>query len=285
MQPKNDKKHYKAREAQEKLGMTYSALRHQVNIGNLKSITPPSGKQAVYLKEEVDNLARELNIFLATREEEIDIINFASATEADIFNCIALNRELFTVSTIESDITLAGKWAQWIRKNPEVVYVLKRNKEIVGIATMLPFKSESKKFDEILMGDTSILLGNINISQDDIEEYKPGNHVQLYVAEIGIKPSLDKDLRRKYGAKLISKFMDSIANLGNKGVIIDKIIAVGATRSGIRLLQHFGFSEITFPRPDTRVFVIDMEKSGAPVIRAYREALHSFQQSTHLQLS
>ncbi|GCF11943.1 hypothetical protein [Dictyobacter arantiisoli] len=108
------------------------------------------------------------------------------------------------------------------------------------------------------------------------EEYTPGNKVQLYLAEIGIKPSLHKDLRSKYGAKLISNFMDAIVDLGKRGVIVERIVSVGATRSGVRLLQHFGFSEIIFPREDTRVFVIDMKKSGAPITHAYREAYQTF---------
>lgn len=97
--------------------------------------------------------------------------------------------------------------------------------------------------------------------------------MQLYLAEIGTKPSLNNSLRRKYGAKLISKFMDTVVDLGRRGVVIEKMTAVGATKSGVRLLQHFGFSEVIFPRPDTRLFVINTQESGAPIMRAYREAL------------
>ena len=67
------------------------------------------------------------------------------------------------------------------------MYVLKREQEVIGIVTMLPFKPHSQKLDEILTGDASILLGNVNITPQDIEEYKAGKHIQLYIAEIGIK--------------------------------------------------------------------------------------------------
>ncbi len=46
-------------EAQNRLGMTYSALRNQVDAGNIRSITPPGERQAVYPKEDVDRLAHE----------------------------------------------------------------------------------------------------------------------------------------------------------------------------------------------------------------------------------
>jgi len=284
----NGEIYYKAEKAIEILQATYSGLRNQVIAGNIKKDFPAGSKQAYYRKKDVDKLASERNInaFFGAEDEEADetmitkeeaeTISFTPATEADINDCINLNRELFTVSTNESNTTLFKRWRIWIQKNPEIVHVLKRNGELIGITTTLPFKPDSRKFEEILRGDVSILLGDVYISAEDIEEYKAGNHVQLYIAEIGIKPSLSKNLRRKNGARLIYRFMDTIVDLGEKGVIIDKITSVGATKSGIRLLQHFGFSEITFSRSDTRVFIIDMKNSGAPLIRAYREALQNF---------
>jgi len=281
----NGEAYYKAEKAMEILGMTYSALRNQAIAGNIKKNFPAGSKQAYYRKKDVDNLASERNIneFFGAKSEEInetmttseetEIISFAPATEADINDCINLNRELFTINTNENNTTLFKRWKKWIQKNPEVVHILKRNGEIIGITTTLPFKPNSEKFEEILRGDVSILLGDVNVSAEDIEEYKAGNHVQLYIAEIGIKPSLSKNLRRKNGQRLIYKFMNTIEDLGKRGVIIESITAVGATKSGIKLLQHFGFSEITFSRPDTRVFTVDMKNSGAPLIRAYREAL------------
>ncbi|GHO84661.1 hypothetical protein KSZ_26670 [Dictyobacter formicarum] len=70
--------------------------------------------------------------------------------------------------------------------------------------------------------------------------------------------------------------MDAIVDLGRRGIIVERIISVGATRSGVRLLQHFGFSEIIFSREDTRVFVLDMKESGAPITQSYREAYQNF---------
>src|SRR6266480_3660294 len=114
---------------------------------------------------------------------------------------------------------------------------------------------------------------DIHISTEDIEEYKPGKHVRLYLAEIGIKPSVHNNLRRKYGAKLIAKFMDTIVDLGTRGVIIENIIAVGATKSGVKLLQHFGLCEVMPLRPDTRLFTLNVKESGSPLILQYKQAL------------
>lgn len=269
-QPPKD--YYTSTQVKKILNISGAMIANYVGKGQIKHIIPPGRKQGYYLKKDVDKLATELNTFF-NLEEETETTDFTIATMEDLYACITLNRELFTTKSNESDETIFKKWAAWLKKNPEIVYVLKRDNEVIGIATMLPFKPHSQKFNEILRGDTSILLGNVNISTRDIEEYKPGNHIQLYIAEIGIKPSLGKDLRRKYGAKLISKLIDVVVGLGKRGVVIEDIVAVGATKSGVRLLQHFGFTEVIFSRPDTRLFTIDMKESGAPITNAYRETL------------
>lgn len=269
-QPPKD--YYTSTEVKKILNISGAMIANYVGKGQIKHVIPPGRKQGYYLKKDVDKLSTELNAFF-NLEEETETTNFTAATTEDLYACIALNRELFAIKDDESDETIYKKWAAWIKKNPEIVYVLKRDNEVIGIATMLPFKPHSQKFDEILRGDTSILLGNVNISTRDIEEYKAGNHIQLYIAEIGIKPSLEKNLRRKYGAKLVSKLIDTVVELGKRGVIIEDIVAVGATRSGTRLLQHFGFTEVIFSRPDTRLFTINMKESGAPITKDYRETL------------
>ncbi len=275
MQP--PKGYIRSKEVQDILNISPAMIREYVTKKKIKHFIPQGRTQGFYLESDVRRLANELEVFFKL-EEEAETLNFAPAAEVDIPACIELNRSLFTASTKEDNETLLERWTSWLQKNPEVVYVLKRNEEVIGIATVLPFKPKSKKFEQILMGDVSILLGDVDISAKDIEEYKAGNHVQLYIAEIGVRPSLDKNLRSKYGAKLISKFMEAVANLGKRGVVIENITAVGATKSGVKLLQHFGFSEIIFPRPDTRVFTLNMKESGARISRTYREALQNFQQ-------
>ena len=66
-----EKNYYTAKEAQEILNMTYSALRNQVNIGNIHSFVPPGRRQAVYLKEDVDQLSREIEAFWEGKDTTI----------------------------------------------------------------------------------------------------------------------------------------------------------------------------------------------------------------------
>lgn len=272
---KPPKGYYTLTEAEGKLNISSSMIRKYVDKGKIHYLLPEGRKHGFYLKSDVDKLANELEISFDL-EEKVKTIKFTVATEADIPACIALNRELFTVSNSASDEVLTEKWTKWMQKNPEIVHVLKRDDEVIGITTVLPTKPGSKKFDEALRGDISFLLGDVNISPEDIEEYKAGSHIRLYVAEIGVRPSLARSLKSKSGARLISQFMEMIIDLGKRGVILENILAVGATRSGVKLLQYFGFSEVIFPRPDTRLFTINIKESGAPLIDAYREALAEY---------
>lgn len=269
------KGYYTATQVKEILNISGGMIANYVEKGKIKHIVPPGRKHGFYLKSDVDKLANELRAFFDL-EEETETIILTAATAEDIPACITLNRELFTIKDEADNAILSEKWRKWIKKNPEIVHILKRDEEIVGITTMLPLKPGSEKFQQVLRADTSILLGDVSICTEDIEEYKAESHIQLYIAEIGIRPKLDKTLRRKYGAKLISKFIDTIVDLGKRGIVIEEIIAVGATRSGIRLLQHFGFCEVIFPRPDTRLFTLNMKQSGAPITHAYREALAEY---------
>jgi hypothetical protein len=210
-------------------------------------------------------------------EGTMKITNFITAKPTDIAACIALNRELFAITNTASNEVLIEKWTGWVEKNPEIIQILKSDDQVVGILTILPFKPQSQRFSEALHSDHSFLLGDVQLNANDIEEYANGKHVALYVAEMGVKPSLSKDLRRRYGAKLIAKFRETIIGMGKRGIIIDEMLSVGASKSGIRLLHYFGFCEVLFPRDDTRLFTINMKESGAPIIKAYREALQDAQ--------
>jgi hypothetical protein len=273
------KGYIRSKEAQDILKVSPAMIRYYVQDGKIKHFVPNGRTQGFYLESDVKKLANELSaIFDVIRQETNESVKFVPAKEMDVIGCIELNKELFPESVSADNETIYNKWVDWIQKNPEIIHIIKSNKDVSGIIMTLPFKPKSKKFEEILMDDVSIVLGDVNISSEDIEEYKAGNHVQLYMAEIGVKPSLEKNLRRKYGRKLIYNFANTIVNLGKRGVIVENIIAVGETKSGVRLLQHFGFNEVTFPRPDTRVFTLDMKNSGALVSRQYRQALKEYRQ-------
>src|SRR5581483_3958987 len=271
MQP--PKGYYTSTEASRILNISEAMVREHVKKGKIEYLVPEGRKQGFYRKKDVDKLANELNAFLHLDEGEFIPSTFTTASEKDVYAIVDITKTLFATEENEGNVTPPEKYIGWLKKNAEIMYVLKRKNEVIGFATTLPLKPNSPKIQEILKAD---LLGEVDIKTDDVEKYEPGKHILPYVVGIGIKPSLDQDLKRTYGSHLISGLITSVVELGRKGVILQEILAIGATRSGIKLLQAFGFSEIPSPKAGKRVFALKIQESGAPVSSQYKEALEEF---------
>ncbi len=225
-----EKKYYTAKEAGEILGMTYSALRNQVDAGNIHSITPPGKRQAVYVKEDVDQLARELKIFMATKKRNPTIFTRATTRE-ELLESAKLSDAIFG-GHIDVDRQMA-----WIARNPDICYVAKNEGKVVGYAIMLPLSFE--KIEKLLRE----------------EEY-----------------TVNIEANGTYGSRLVSGLMKVIIDLGRKGVIIKTIVARSTKPDGIRLLRDVGFTEI-LSTTDKKNFMIEVEKSGIKEIMQYKQAL------------
>jgi len=90
------KEYYTAKEAQEVLGMTYSALRNQVNAGHIKSIISPGKRQAVYDKKDVNILERELSAFMMHRKTKSTKLMRVS-TKEEMIECVEISQALFGI--------------------------------------------------------------------------------------------------------------------------------------------------------------------------------------------
>lgn len=100
---------------------------------------------------------------------------------------------------------------KWAKKNPDIFYVLKKDEEVIGFTYILPLKKGSDKLEMLLRSN---FAGEVPIGLDDIEEFNPGKHVDLYVVAIGMKPSVKYPKKRVYAAMLISHLMDNIIEAG-----------------------------------------------------------------------
>jgi hypothetical protein len=262
------KGYYTSTEAQKILGISPAMLRVHVQKERISYLLPEGRKQGFYLKKDVDKLASELNIFLNLNEEEPS--KFVVASVEDLIEVGKIAKALFATGENESSVTPIERLLPLMLKNPEIRYVLKQDGEVVGYISMLPFKQETDKVEKLLRVD---LAGEMNITPDDIETFDPGKHIQLYIVAIGVKPGLSQEKKHIYGFRIVSGLIDKIVELGKRGVVIETITALGATHSGIRLLQVLGFSEMLPPAPGKRAFCIKVEESGAPLSMQYKQAL------------
>lgn len=270
-QSKEEKNYYTAKEAQEILGMTYSALRNQVDAGNITSIIPSGRHQAVYNKEEVDRLKTEMDAWLFSKyQTELPAAKFVRATIEDMPEAVALAEEVFgRLNTISVETRIA-----WLQKNPDIDYLLVQEGVMVGYLSLVPLLPETI---EDLM---TLRRYAKELTTDDILSYGPDIPVDIYGMAIGVKPGFSKSQKRVYGQRLILGARSVILNLGKRGVPIRHIIAHSFTPEGIRLMRHIGFIETPPKTPGLRDFLIDVERSGVPFIMEYRRELAAWRNKT-----
>ncbi|MBV9689688.1 MAG: hypothetical protein JO202_08240 [Ktedonobacteraceae bacterium] len=254
-----ERDYYTAQEAETILGMSYSGLRNQVDAGHIQSFTLPRKRQAVYVKEDVDQLARELKAFIAIKKRNPTI--FAKAT----------TRKEIIESTKLSDAIFGGhvdvdRQMSWLEKNPEVCYVAMNEDKVVGYAIMLPLSYE--KIEKLLREEEH----TVNIDASEIGDFKRGEAIHLYLGGIGVTPGVTLIEKRTYGSRLVSGLMKTIIDLGKRGIIIKTLIARSTKPDGIRLLRGIGFTEI-LSSTDKKNFILEVEKSGIKEIIQYKQAL------------
>ena len=109
----NGELYYSAQKSQETLGMTYSALRNQVTAGNITAKTPKGKRQMYYKANDVEDLARELNIFtIHRRNKPTQFVRVKTIEEMK--DCMEISKALFGAE--RGDI---AKHMKILDKNPE----------------------------------------------------------------------------------------------------------------------------------------------------------------------
>lgn len=258
-QMKVGKDYYTAAQVKEKLGITQGTLYNYVRNGTLKPVVPPGKRQGVYPRSEVDQLAHELRAFMATRQKSAS--TFARATIEDVPDCARLSDEFFSGLHFDVDKQIA-----WMKKNPDICYVVKDEGKVVGYVLLLPL--DPQKIENILRGEES----SLDLETEDIEEFIPGKPVHVYMASIVVSGKGSLAERRTYGARLVGGILKTLIDLGRRGIILKTIAARSSKPDGIRLLRGIGFTEL-LSNTDRKNFVIDVEKSGIKEIVEYKQAL------------
>lgn len=268
--------YYTSTEAQKVLNLSGAMLRIHVQKGRIHYLLPEGRKHGFYLKKDVDKIANEINAFLDIEEKEE--ASFLLASKDDLPEIVRISNLLFLDRNSQDNVnSTVPNWRyETLEKNPETQFLLKTEKRIIGIATILPFKTNSSKVKEIFSSES---VEDANIAKDDIETFHARNHVDIFILNIGIDPSLDieKKVRRYYGAKLINKLTEKVVELGSRGVVVEKIMAAGATHMGVRILQSSGFYEIPAIPPTKRAFTMNIQESGSHMSMQYKQALAQYE--------
>ena len=265
------KKYYTAKEAQEILNMTYSALRNQVIAGHIRSEVPPGKRQAVYLAVDIDALKHDMEIWRAGKPRmKLPPTKFVKATIEDMPEAVELADEVFSgVNTIPVE-----KRITWLRKNPDIDYLLKQEGRIVGYFSLIPLRPET--IEDLL----TLNQFAKDLTAEDILPYTPNVPVDLYGMAIGTKPGVSHYQKHEWGKVLIVGARGVILDLAKRGMNIRSMHAHSNTPDGVKLMRHLGFTEIVpkAPVPGLHDFIIEVERSGIPFIMRYKEEFKKWQE-------
>jgi len=258
--------YYTASRAKRILGdISDGMLRTYVQKGDIRRVAPEGRVQGFYLSEDVDRVAKRLNEFFVTEKR---VPPFMVATQDDIPATMQIGTAIFG-----SEGTPLERRLRWIKKNPEIFYVVKSSRgEVLGFACILPLSSD--KIARILCEEEH----PSNIAPEEIKEFKPGEPIDIYVAALCVKPGLTMVEGHKRGFQLVAGLMQVLIDFGHRGIHIHTLFARSRLVDGIQTLLRLGFTEIASTAPSKqRHFIIRVDESGLPFMLQYKEALQKAQ--------
>lgn len=254
------KNYYTAKEAQERLGINDNSFYYLIRTGKIKKFTPPGKKQGLYPKHEIDRLSREFLAFM-TYDEKQGLHFIKATTDDDFKEEHELASLLFGNAIHNMDTRLA-----WIRKNPDIDFILRDYGRLVGFINLLPAKHE--KIMQFMNGE----MKGWEIQAEDVLTFTPRTSIECILMGMATTPDVDRIRRTQYGAKLISGLMEFLYELAQKSVIITKFYATSVTPTGIAILRNAGFEELN--QMGKRIaFELDTMKSNSRMIHEYRQLI------------
>ena len=255
---RESKDYYTAAQVKTILGITDGMLYNYIDNGALQRVIPPGKKQGVYRRDQVNQLARDLKVFIVTRSEGKTL--FEKATKEDVPACIQIGTASYP--NIQQPVTSLETRLAWFNKNPDMYYIVRHGEEIVGYTTIIPMKEEKIK---AILENKEYLA---DVKPEDIEEFAPGKELYVYISTMRTKPGISKTEKRAYGVRLIGGLITTIMEMIKRGVNIKTLYSRSETVDGIRVLKHMGFTEI----PSTtyyKNYMLRIEEEGKQLWEKY----------------
>jgi len=244
-------------------GISDGLLKTYVDRHFLERLVPTGRRQGFYNQTDVRKLAKELDSFPSAQSNHPGD-RFQQAKEQDIPGAVELLIDVFGGGNSSQ------KRIEWMKKNPEIAFVLKSKDAINGVIFVIPLTKERNEEIFALPHSASTRV----ITTQDIQPYLPNYPVSLYIASFAVRPGLSPQVKAARGSLLLRGLYTHFIDLGKRGIILEQITGRSDTKDGINLLKKMGFTEIE-PVGTNRNFLIDVARSGIPSILRYKEALSS----------
>jgi hypothetical protein len=257
--------YYTAQKAQEVLNMTYSGLKYQVMIGNIKSEIPKGRRQSYYHGKDVEQVAKDIKSLSLYRRNKPT--QFSSVkTREEMIVCQEISQALFGVGR-----DMVDERMEILERNPYTYYMLKDEDQIIGYTAIWPVKP----------GKLHSLLAQtipVKVLPEDVEIFESSKNIDIYIDVMGVKPNFTREEKRLYASRLIAGIIEVVINLGERGISIGVIAARSSLPEGVRLLKGIGFAEIEPLTPERRTFIIEVGKSGISYIVDYKSKLNAWKE-------
>jgi hypothetical protein len=258
---------YSSTEARNKLNMSTSTFKRNVDSGKIRKITPPNKKQGKYLKEDVDKLAKEMKPFAYVtnhrkapgRKKKILTTSVDWQKISDLPAVLKLDLEVYHEKFV-GDINL---YIAWEKKNPKITLISfeSTNREnILAYLSIIPLPEEV--ILSILKGER----GEHSIRPEEIETYKRKGGYALLAESAVTHPEHPEQLNHILRAALdfwCEQYPERY---------IEKIYAQAASEQGDILIRKLFFSPL-YNIADN-AYVLDLRRPGISIlIRRFQQAL------------
>ncbi len=258
--------YYTAAEARKALGIDQDTFQYWGKTERIKRIYLPGRKQAVYSKREINEMVSRIEATAIA--EKSSGLEYRKATLADLEEEYKLARIIFGRQADTPEIR-QGKQA-FIKKNPDIDYHLYDNSNFVGCIHIVPLKYQT--IMEILEGNVAAWL----VDTSNIEQFEPGKVLTCLFLDTLTTPGVEPIKRSSYAAYMISKLIQTLVEMGSRGVEISKVYGMSRTPSGIRLLKSAGFQIIKQYDNGKITFELDITNSNEKILKGYKEALEQW---------
>lgn len=247
---------YTASQAQKVLGLDKFTFHRRVNEGSIPSFTPPSKKQHVYPKRDIDALALSMRAAFGYRER----IYFSRSTPADQVEELRIGIACFG----EEFITPLPERIAFQQKAEFTFWSLKVDGRVVGYLSTFRFAPQF--LDDLLTGRRI----EREITLADILPFQRLTPFDIYIDVMATDPALPLHERRLYAGIIAQRFANKILDLRANNYDIRHLYTVTATREGDNLVRGVGFQLIEGKSiaPGRLAYVFPLDAQGIERLRS-----------------
>jgi len=253
--------YYTAAEARKALDLSDDKFQYWVKAGRIKRVQIPGRKQGVYLKREVDKLARRIEATIIAAEETKEL-EYRKATIEDLEEEYQLSHLIFGkgAHTVETRRAL-------MEQNPDIDYHLYDREKLVAFINIIPFRHEA------VMDFINARKIGSELDPKDVENFIPEKPLEVIIMDMETTPTVPPAKRTLYATQLLMGLAETLEEMGKEGIIIEKCYATSSTTTGINILNRAGFKIVVDLGKGRLAYALDIKDSKVKLLKGYIEAL------------